>query len=141
MAKNIITDTGFWYAVYDPKDEHHHAANEIVELLDKQNVYLPWPCLYETINTRFAKRKDFMRQVEFFINKTNVYLIDDEKYKDVSLKLAFEYARIGKRPFSLVDLVLREILADDSYKIDYLFTFNVGDFIDVCNKRKIEIYC
>ncbi|CAN5566107.1 hypothetical protein BH10BAC1_BH10BAC1_04920 [soil metagenome] len=140
MAKNIIADTGFWFALYEPRDSFYTNANEIAELIDDQNILLPWPCLYETINTRFAKRKDYMQSFEIFINKANVSLINDEEYKDRALKLAFEYSKIGKRPFSLVDIILREILSDDSYKIDYLLTFNTGDFIDICNKRKIEIY-
>ena len=140
MAKNIIADTGFWFALYEPRDSFYSNANKIAGLIDDQNILLPWPCLYETINTRFAKRKDYMQAFEIFINKTNVNLINDEEYKDKALKLAFEYSKIGKRPFSLVDIILREILSDDSYKIDYLLTFNTGDFIDICGKRKIEIY-
>ena len=143
MAKNIIADTGFWFALYEPRDGFYSNANKIAKLIviDDQNILMPWPCLYETINTRFAKHKDYMQAFEIFINKTNgKNLINDEKYKDKALKLAFEYSKIGKRQFSLVDIILREILSDDFYKIDYLLTFNTGDFTDICRKRKIEIY-
>ncbi len=140
MAKNIIADTGFWFAFYEPRDSFFDTANEIVELIEGQNVLLPWPSLYETINTRFAKRKDYMQSFEIFVNKSSTTLIDDDNYKEEALRLSFEYSRIGKRPFSLVDIILRQILLDDSFKIDYLLTFNTGDFVDVCNKRKIEIY-
>ena len=139
MAKNIIADTGFWFALYEPRDKYHSEANTIAKLIEEQNILLPWPCLYETINTRFSKRKDYMKSFEIFLNKANVNLIDDEEYKERALKLAFEYSTIGKRTFSLVDIILREILADNSYKIDYLLTFNNGDFIDICDKRKIQI--
>ena len=140
MAKNIIADTGFWFALYEPRDNFYSNANKIAELIGDQNIFLPWPSLYETVNTRFAKHKDYMQSFEIFINKANVTLINDEEFKVRSLKLAFEYSKIGKRTFSLVDIILREILSDDSYKIDYLLTFNNGDFIDICTKRKIEIF-
>lgn len=140
MARNIIVDTGFWFALYEPRDTFYNEANEIAELIGDQNILLPWPTLYETINTRFAKRKDYMHAFEIFVNKSNVSLVNEEEYKENALKLAFEYSKIGKRSFSLVDIILREILSDDSYKIDYLLTFNSSDFIDICIKRKIEIY-
>jgi predicted nucleic acid-binding protein len=140
MAKNIIADTGFWFALYEPRDSFYNNANETIELINDQNILMPWPCFYETINTRFAKRKDYMQSFEMFLNKANVTLISDEEYKERALELAFEYSKIGRRPFSLVDIILREILSDDTYKIDYLLTFNTGDFIDICNKRKIEIF-
>lgn len=101
---------------------------------------MPWPCFYETINTRFSKLKDYMQSFELFLNKDNVTLISDEDYKERALSLEFEYSKIGRRPFSLVDIILRKILSDETYKIDYLLTFNTGDFIDICNKRKIEIF-
>ncbi|MBU0558269.1 MAG: hypothetical protein KJ799_05050 [Bacteroidetes bacterium] len=140
MAKNIIADTGFWFALYEPRDSFYISANLIAGLIVNQNIFLPWPCLYETINTRFAKHKEYMQAFEIFVSKANVSLINDEEYKERALKLVFEYSKNGKRPFSLVDIILREILSDDSYKIDYLLTFNTGDFIDICYKRKIEIY-
>ncbi len=140
MAKNVIADTGFWYALYEPRDPFFDNANEIVKLIENQNVLIPWPSLYETINTRFTKRKDYMQPFEVFINKPNVNLINDEEYKEKALQLSFAYSKTGKRTFSLVDIILREILSDISFKIDYLLTFNTGDFIDICNKRKIEIY-
>ncbi len=140
MAKNIIADTGFWFALYEPRDTFFSKANEIIDLTENQNILLPWPVLYETINTRFAKRKEYMKPFEIFVRKSNVTLIDDKDYKERALELAFEYSSIGKRYFSLVDIILRQILSDDSFKIDYLLTFNAKDFIDVCKKRNIEIY-
>ena len=140
MSKIFLADTGFWFALYEPRDAYYLKANEIAELIADQNILLPWPSLYETINTRFAKRKDYMQLFEIFVSKSNVSLVNDDIYKDRALKLAFECSKIGKRPFSLVDIILREILSDDSYKINYLLTFNKADFIDICNKRKIEIY-
>lgn len=41
--------------------------------------------------------------------------------------------------YSIADVVLREILSDDTLRIDSFVTFNVKDFYDICRKRKIEI--
>lgn len=140
MAKYVLADTCFWYALYEPRDKFFNQATIIGELIEDQNVLLPWPSLYETMNTRFTKRSDRMIQFESFITKPNVHLIDDSDYKEEALNLTFEHSRFGKRTFSLVDMIIRQLLKDDSIKIDYLITFNIGDFIDLCQKRKIEIY-
>jgi len=140
MAKYVLADTGFWYGLLEPRDTYHEEALIIADLIENQNVLIPWPSLYETMNTRFTKRADRMMQFESFIFKPNVILLDDSEYKDYALDLTFEYSRIGKRTFSLVDSMIRELLKDQNLKIDYLITFNKGDFIDLCQIRKIEIY-
>jgi len=43
------------------------------------------------------------------------------------------------KPFSFVDIVIRNILEDDSLKIDAIVTFNEQDFSDICYKRQIKI--
>ena len=58
MAKNLLLDTGFWYALYEVRDSHHEDAQILADLLDLHNLVLPWPCLYETLNTRFVKRRE-----------------------------------------------------------------------------------
>jgi hypothetical protein len=40
---------------------------------------------------------------------------------------------------SLVDITLRLMLDDVNLKIDALITFNVGDFVDVCSAKGIEL--
>ena len=140
MSKYVLADTGFWYALYEPRDAHHSKANLIGELIENQNIILPWPSLYETLNTRFTKRRSRMIQFESYISGPNVHLIDDSEYKLDALNQTFEHSKVGFRTFSLVDSVIRELLKDENLKIDYLITFNTGDFIDLCVKRKIEIY-
>jgi len=39
----------------------------------------------------------------------------------------------------MVDCLLRLILDDTNVKIDYLATFNKGDFIDICRKKRVAI--
>jgi tryptophanase len=50
-----------------------------------------------------------------------------------------EWARIGKRQISLVDMVVRYILSDTKIKITGLITFNEKDFLDICKRRKMPI--
>ena len=47
---------------------------------------------------------------------------------------------IDRRTISLVDAVIREMLADTNIKIDSFITFNPSDFQDVCLRRRIEIF-
>ncbi|CAH2405647.1 hypothetical protein MES4922_40360 [Mesorhizobium ventifaucium] len=39
----------------------------------------------------------------------------------------------------MVDCLIRLMLDDRNLKINYLATWNEGDFDDVCRKRRIEI--
>jgi len=139
MIYNIIVDTGFWFAFYDERDEYHSKAVELFEYLDMGKVIIPFPSLYETINTRFAKRVECMESFKRFIERENVYLVDDTSYKDAALELTVNSSNGLKKPFSLVDMVIRLMMSDVDMNIDCLLTFNKSDFIDVCLSRKIEI--
>lgn len=136
---NIIIDSGFWFALYDRRDQFHSDANELAEYLDMGNIVIPFPTLYESINTRFTRRADWMREFERLLSLNNVQLIDDKEYKIFALNHSFETTLLFNRPISLVDSVIRAMLDDNSLKIDYLLSFNVGDFIDICNRRNIAI--
>lgn len=59
MSQNqgLLVDTGFFIAMYDERDAHHAEAQDKRKLLDVCAVILPWPALYETINTRFFRRR------------------------------------------------------------------------------------
>ena len=77
---NIIVDSGFWYALYDKRDQYHAEANELAEYLELGNIVMPFPTLYESINTRFTKRTDWMKEFERLLELNNVQLIDDSEY-------------------------------------------------------------
>ncbi|MBZ0247173.1 MAG: hypothetical protein K8H85_14635 [Cyclobacteriaceae bacterium] len=136
---NIIVDSGFWYALFDSRDQHHDEANELAEYLEMGNIIMPFPTLYESINTRFTKRNAWMNEFNRLLNQDNVKLIDDIEYKDSALNHSFQSTLHLNKPLSLVDSVIRFMLDDDSLKIHYLLSFNVGDFIDICQRRNIEI--
>ena len=136
---NILIDTGFWFGLYDRRDNYYNEANELINYLEMGNILIPFPTVYETINTRFSKNKEGLESFEKLINSTNVTLIDDSDYKDKALQLTFDSSLRLNKPYSLVDMILRLMLEDPKLKVDYLISFNPEDFFDVCGKHNIEI--
>ncbi len=76
--ENILIDTGFWIALYNERDRYHNDAIEIIELIADSNLILPWPTLYETINTRFSKNADGISNFEELIKEVAVTSIPDD---------------------------------------------------------------
>ena len=136
---NIIIDSGFWFALYDPRDANHRNANNISEYLTLGNILMPYPTLYETINSRFAKRVHWMNEFENLVYQRNVNFIDDSDYKDEAINLTFNTNNLPIYAISLVDMTIRLMLDDNRLNIDYLISFDRHDFIDVCHKNFIEI--
>ena len=136
---NIIVDTGFWRALCDPNDAYYDASLEIHDKFFGRNGYrvlIPYPSMYELINTKFVKNKTQLKQLDKEIADANtVTKIYDEKYRDVAYKEMIQ----SKRSLSLVDCIIRAMVEDGSLKIKGLVTFNVGDFFDICQKKNIEI--
>jgi predicted nucleic acid-binding protein len=64
LGKTVLIDTGFWYALYNGRDQYHEEAEKKADLLETSTILIPWPCLYETFNTRFAKNILAVRQFE-----------------------------------------------------------------------------
>lgn len=136
--KVALIDSGFWFAFYDSTDQYHLQAKELAEYLNNTKILFPWPCLYETLKTKFVKKSMLGFQRE--IKKANFERVDDVPYRDIALeKLLDDNSIDRKRNLSLVDIVLREMLADISFKINFFITFNAKDFADICSKRRIEI--
>ena len=135
---NIIVDSGFWFALYAPYDTYYMEAKSIVKHLNICNVIIPFPTLYESINTRLMKNSVAGAEFESVLKRPNVTIIDDAQIKNDALQITFT-DESKKRNLSLVDNIIRLILDDVNYKIDGLVTFNKKDFIDVCQKRNIEI--
>jgi len=136
---NIVVDTGFWFALYDENDNYYVKATQYVKTIEKSTVLIPWPCLYEVFNTRFARNHLAVNQFEIFLKRPNTRLIDDVPYREAALVKTIALA-MKKRYISLVDMIVQQILQDVSLKIDYLITFNERDFSEICRRRKIPIY-
>jgi predicted nucleic acid-binding protein len=136
--ENIIIDTGFWFAFYDPSDEYHKNAIELSEYIETSNirVIIPFPTLYETINTKFTKNHAAIKFFEKFLQKPEVYKYPDEEYRDGALNITFETVNTQKRNLSLTDNVIRMIMDDDRNKINYLETSENRMFL-----KKVSVFC
>lgn len=136
---NIIVDTGFWIALYDAKDEHHIWANEIwTQYADFHKFLVPYPTMYEFINTRLMRRKKSLSLFKNLFNKTDAIIkISDECYKEDALRITFER---DNRNLSLVDTTIRLMIEDDKINKSAMLTTNVGDFCDICRKKDIIIH-
>jgi predicted nucleic acid-binding protein len=139
MAKNLLLDTGFWYALYDSRDPHHADAKDLADLLESYNLVLPWPILYETLNSRFVRRRQWLDSFYAYANGINTVRLSDETYRNDAL------GKVSRNPtpslpISLVDQVIWLVLLDPNTKIDAIITFNPRDFQDICYSRNIELY-
>ncbi len=137
FGKTVLIDTGFWYAFYNGRDEHHEKAEEKADLLETSTILIPWPSLYETFNSRFAKNMLAVRHFEKLLRQAHVVRISDEPYREAALEVAI--ASVTTRCFALVDVVIRLILEDINVRKHGLLTFNQRDFGDLCRKHRVEM--
>ena len=128
--KSVIVDTCIWYALVDDKDAYAGYNEKIRQVLEHHVILVPYPSLYETINTKLIKneRKQADRLFAFLSKSGKVKLITDDKYREDALSaVQFELKR-GKH-YSLVDMVIRLMMQDKSLGRVAVMTFNVKDFI------------
>lgn len=136
MAKNIIADSCFWFGLLDKRDPYHSKACKIESTVSVHNVVVPWPSLYESLNTRVMRSYLKRERFKSYIKRSSTKLLDDRPYRDSSLQYVLEQR---STTFSLVDHVIRSMLGDPNISVDALITFNVSDFIDICQSRGIEM--
>jgi len=127
MIFNILIDTGFWIALYDPKENLQQAliAEKIAEEIEDENIIIPFPTLYEFINSRLSRREAKI-QFERILKKTNVKLLSDQIYKETALENFFSNSKYDHTDISLVDEILKLIILDPNIKIDYIASFDNG---------------
>ncbi len=138
-ARGVLCDTCFWIAAFHRKDGHHSQALEMLENLRGHDILMPWPIMYEVLRTRTVKHSQMIKNFERVLGP-KLSKIDDSGYRERCLEEVLEEAKNGHRPLSLVDRVVRAVLADTKYRITILMTFNGTDFYDICRKRKIEVW-
>ena len=137
--ETILVDSGFFFALFEPRDSVHAEACSKAEWLDVFRVIVPWPILYETVNTRLARRPDRVARFERLLRRPDTELLDDSPYRLDAFENTLARA-IGRRePTSLVDSVLHAILDDVNVRVDAMLTFNHRDFERVCRSRGVEI--
>jgi predicted nucleic acid-binding protein len=139
IPKTALVDTCFWFALFEPADQYAKEAKAEAPQLDSfRRILVPWPVLYETLstrNTRSTNRRALLNRFELFLKSSKIDLLDDAPYRSEALNATWR----RDREFSLVDNILRLIIEDVDVKVDCIFTFNAGDFADVCRKHKVEM--
>lgn len=140
---NVIVDTGFWYSYLGTREqERHMVTDKVFRRLEEleANFLIPFPTLYEAINTKLLKSKNrtkanwFLRQLQ---SNPRFIKVPDDEYKDDAYLLTV--SENNHRGYSLVDMIIRVMMEDDRLKIDSLLTLNIEDFIDVASRRGISI--
>lgn len=136
---------GYWLLVFlfrTREQERHEVADKLFRRLDEleTNFLIPFPTLYEAINTKLLKSKNrtkanwFLKQLQA---NPRFIKVPDDKYKDDAYLLTVNDD--NHRGFSLVDMIIRVMMEDDQLKINSLLTFNIEDFVDVAARRGISI--
>lgn len=135
----LLVDSGFFFALFNRRDQHHAAACEKQEWLETLAVIIPWPILYETINTRFTGRPETIARFESLMRAPGTEFLNDCPYRLEAYEDALTRARTQRKPMSLVDSVLCAILADTNVRIDAMLTFNLRDFGHICSVQEIAL--
>lgn len=125
MSNFILIDSCYWIALLDEGSDprEKEMANTIADLIDGKNLVIPYPTLYEFINSRLSRR-DQRTKLEAILKKPNVQRINDENYKEQALEMFFANSRLYINDHSLVDEIIKLMLNDKNLKIDYLVTFD-----------------
>ncbi len=137
--KRLIIDTCIWYALLDKTDSQFKYADIIKSILDIHQLIIPFPSLYETINTKFIKN-EYGQATQLFAylnNSLKVILVPDDNYRDKALDIVQSNINKGKH-YSLVDTIIRLMMEDTSLGEIAVVTFNVGDFYGVNNTEIIN---
>ena len=139
VAKYVLTDACFWMGLYNRRDPNHVNSISIMKKIEKFHILLPWPILYEVLNTKFLKNKIWLQEFDKSLKTLSVTLVEDGDYREKARIETVTLSSRGKRIISLVDMVVRFMIQEGKLRIHYLITYNVKDFYDVCKKRKIPI--
>lgn len=137
--KRLIIDSGVWYAAFDQRDDKYVYSDKILNLLEKHELIVPFPSLYETINTRLLRNKykqaDYL--FEYLNDSKKVTLVHDDKYREQALKSVSSNLNQNKS-YSLVDMIIRLMMEDSSLGSIAVVSFNIEDFIGVNNVEVID---
>ncbi len=127
MKFNILIDTGFWIALFDPRGNPHQEmeVERIAEVIKDENFVIPFPTLYEFVNSRLSRRGSKI-QFENILKSPNVQLLSDDEYKEEALENFFLNSKHSNLDISLVDEILKLIIIDPNVNIDYIVSFDDG---------------
>lgn len=144
--ETLLVDSGFFIALLDPRDRYHAEAGKKEEWLELYSLIVPWPVLYETVNTRFTRR--LTRRPANIARFENLVLrsepqtirLDDSSYRHKAYADTLVRAKEPRGSArSLVDSILHAIIEDPEVHIDAMLTFNLRDFGSVCQSNRVEL--
>lgn len=120
-----MIDTCFWIALYNPEKniDKIEIVEIISELIEEHEIIIPFPSLYEFLNSKFSRKNDALH-FQKLISRTNYIKLDDKEFKDKALESFFEKAINEQNDVSLVDEIMKEIIDSNKFKIDYLVSFD-----------------
>ena len=127
MKLRIVIDTGFWIALYDPTKDPKNSleAERMADEIEDEELVIPFPTLYEFVNSRLSRR-DAKLQFERLLSRPNVIKLSDAKCKDKALENFFLKSKSEYSDISLVDEIIKLIIADKNLSIDYIAAFDQG---------------
>lgn len=132
IRRFVLCDSGFWIGLLTEDDPHHEAASRLYSEIERFYALLPWPCMYEFVNTSLLQRPARRSRMVALLRSPGVRRLSDAHYREGALD---DCLRDDRRHLSLADRVTRAIVQDPSVKLHALATFDVGDFADVCAGR------
>lgn len=80
----VLVDSGFFVALCNGRDQHHASARRLEEGRDVGPIILPWPILYETVNTRLTRRPQDLAKFGAIVQLPETLLLDDAPYREDS---------------------------------------------------------
>jgi predicted nucleic acid-binding protein len=138
MSEVLLADAGYWFGLFDARDQHHNDIVKTADLFDASPLVVPWPSLYETLRTRFVRRQAWVLRLDERLRRPNVEFIEDRWPREVYERVV-EYSTRERRSISMVDMYCRLLIEDPGIRIDYFLTTNPGDFYDVCAQNRVEL--
>ena len=134
---SVLVDTGFFFALFNERDKNHSIARHLEKHLEHSVIILPWPIMYETVNTRLTKQSANLAKFITISQLSRTNLLDDSPYRKELLSTVLAQHAKGAR-LSLVDAVLSRIIEDVNVPISAMLTFNKRDFLWRCHSHNVE---
>ncbi len=137
--KSCLIDSGFWIGYFNERDEHHQEAIEVFETIGEYKLIIPFPTLYEFLNTRFSRDIRKINELERIFKNLDIFWLPDDNYRDDLVENFIGNNKKGQK-ISSVDIIINNIIEDRSVKVNYLITFNPKDFRENCERVGVLIF-
>lgn len=141
-----MVDSGFILALYKNEGEQtkrvRHTFEKIISASESVLV-LPWPIMYERLNSEFVANKGWIKRFNFDWNNLKrarkVEYADDAPFREACRKelLGLSPERSGRfKALSLADRILMDLIDDHSRNIEALLTLDLAGFGGFCSKNR-----